>query len=234
VVSPVLGFGIKGIIWYQGESNAERANEYGQLFPVMIKQWRREWGQGEFPFYWAQLPNYKDRVFRPGDSDWAELRESQTRALALPRTGQAITIDLGEGKNIHPTNKAEVAARLVRWALARDYGIAIAYRSPEFKRVIHAGGKPTVRFDCFGSTLKTVGTVDVQGFAICGSDRIWHWARGRILNGEDVELWSPDVPQAMEVRYAWADNPACNLYANNGLPVAPFRTDDFDPITEKR
>ena len=121
------------MIWYQGESNAGRAWEYAHLFPFMIEQWRKEWKQGDFPFYWVQLADFMAEKPEPGDSDWAELREAQTKTMKLPNTGQAVIIDLGEGKDIHPKNKHDVAARLVRWALVKDYGLKFPYRSPEFK-----------------------------------------------------------------------------------------------------
>jgi sialate O-acetylesterase len=133
VVNPTLGYGIKGVIWYQGESNASRAAEYRELFPFMIQQWRKEWQQGDFPFYWVQLADYLAEPSHPGDSPWAELREAQTLTMKLPNTGQAVIIDAGEGKDIHPKDKYTVASRLVRWALVKDYGLKFPYRSPEFK-----------------------------------------------------------------------------------------------------
>ena len=230
MVHPTAGYGIKGVIWYQGESNATRAIEYRDLFPFMIEQWRKEWKQGDFPFYWVQLADFRAEKPVPGDSDWAELRESQTRTLALPQTGQAVIIDLGEGRDIHPRNKHDVAARLVRWALAKDYGMAVPYRSPEYKAMAVAESKVTVTFDCFGSTLYAFDTAEVRGFAVCGADRVWHWATGKVVGKDQVELTCAAVPTPVAVRYAWADNPACNLYSKDGLPATPFRTDDF-PLT---
>ncbi|MEY3607746.1 MAG: hypothetical protein RLZZ447_534, partial [Verrucomicrobiota bacterium] len=149
VVHPTLGYGMKGVIWYQGESNAGRAHEYATLFPFMIEQWRKEWGQGDFPFYWVQLADYREEKPRPGESDWAELREAQTKAQRLPNTGQAVIIDVGEGRDIHPRNKQEVAARLARLALARDYGRALPHRSPEFRAAQFEGGKAVVILNTF-------------------------------------------------------------------------------------
>lgn len=231
VVHPTLGYGLRGVIWYQGETNANagRSYEYASLFPFLIEQWRREWGQGDFPFYWVQLAAYKAE--RPDPGAWAELREAQTKTMLLPNTGQAVIIDLGEGKNIHPRNKHDVAARLVRWALVKDYGMKLPYRSPEFKSVVITGNKATITFDCFGSRLRPFDVEEPRGFAICGPDKVWHPATGRILDGNTVELWSEQVEKPIAVRYAWADNPACNLFSNDGLPVTPFRTDNFDLIT---
>jgi sialate O-acetylesterase len=232
VVHPTLGYGIKGVIWYQGESNASRAWEYRQLFPFMIEQWRKEWNQGDFPFYWVQLADFRAEVKTPGESDWAELREAQTRTLALPNTGQAVITDLGEGKDIHPKNKHDVAARLVRWALAKDYGVNLAYRSPEFKGVEIRENKAVVTFDCFGSKLRSFDVEEAVGFAVCGEDRVWHWAKGKVLGKDQVELSSEAVSKPVAVRYAWADNPVCNLTSAEGLPVTPFRTDDFEMKTK--
>lgn len=234
VVHPTLGYGIKGVIWYQGESNAGRAWEYGELFPFLIEQWRKEWNQGDFPFYWVQLADFMAEKPEPGESSWAELRESQTKALKLPNTGQAVIIDLGEGKDIHPRNKQDVAARLVRWALAKDYGLRFPYRSPEFKSMEINGNKLVITFDCFGSSLRPFDVDQVKGFAVCGQDKAWHWAKGIVQGKEKVEVTSDAVANPVAARYAWADNPVCNLFSNDGLPVTPFRTDDFDMTTRPK
>jgi sialate O-acetylesterase len=234
VVHPTLGYGLKGVIWYQGESNAGRAYEHATLFPFLIEQWRKEWGQGDFSFYWVQLADFKAEKALPGESDWAELRETQTKTMRLPNTGQAVIIDLGEGKDIHPRNKHDVAARLVRWALVKDYGLKLPYRSPEFQSVDFAGNKATVTIDCFGSTLRAFDVAEARGFAICGEDRKWVWATGRVIAPNKVEVTSDQVAAPVAVRYAWADNPVCNLFSNDGLPVTPFRTDDFDMITKPK
>lgn len=231
VLNPTIGYGIKGVIWYQGESNAPTAYEYASLFPFLIEQWRKEWGQGDFPFYWVQLANYLPQKPVPGDSTWAELRESQTKTMQLKNTGQAVIIDLGEGKDIHPKNKQDVAARLVRWALVKDYGMKLPYRSPEFKKLTVDGNKATVTLDCFGSKLRPFGVDEVKGFAVCGADKVWHWATGAVVGNNDVVVSSPEVAAPIAVRYAWADNPVCNLYSAADLPVTPFRTDDFPMIT---
>lgn len=234
VMNPTLGYGMKGVIWYQGESNAGRAWEYAQLFPYMIEQWRAEWKQGDFPFYWVQLADYMAEKPEPGDSAWAELRESQTKTLQLPNSGQAVIIDLGEANDIHPKNKTDVAARLARWALAKDYDVKIAYRSPEYKSIQIAGNKATVTLDCFGGILRTVDVSEVKGFAVCGEDKVWQWAQAKIVGNDKVEVWSDKVPAPIAVRYAWADNPVCNLRTKDGLPVTPFRSDDFEMTTKPK
>jgi len=234
VVNPTLGYGIKGVIWYQGESNAGRAYEYADLFPFMIEQWRKEWNQGDFPFYWVQLADFLAEMPEPGDSSWAELRESQTKTMKLPNSGQAVIIDLGEGKDIHPKNKHDVAARLVRWALVKDYGMTFPYRSPEFKSMEIRGNKAVITLDMFGSALRTFDVTEAKGFAICGEDKVWHWAKGTTLGNDKVEVFCGEVAAPIAVRYAWADNPVCNLFSKDGLPVTPFRTDDFEMTTKPK
>lgn len=234
VVNPTLGYGIKGVIWYQGESNASRAHEYRELFPFMIEQWRKEWPQGDFPFYWVQLADYLPEKSEPGDSAWAELREAQTLTMKLPNTGQAVIIDVGEGKDIHPKNKYAVASRLVRWALVKDYGLKFPYRSPEFKSMAIDGHKAVVTLDCFGDKLRPFDVKEARGFAVCGEDKVWHVARGEVRGNDKVEVWSEAVAKPIAVRYAWADNPVCNLATAQGLPVTPFRTDDFELTTKPK
>ena len=233
-VHPTLGYGIKGVIWYQGETNSSRAYEYAELFPFMIQEWRKEWQQGDFPFYWVQLADFRNEVTEPGDSNWAELRESQTKTQKLANTGQAVIIDLGEANDIHPRNKRDVAARLAAVALAKDYGIAVPYHSPEYKSIEIKGDKAIVTLDTFGSSIQTVEVNEVKGLAICGADQKWHWAQGKIFGGNKLEVTSTAVPQPVAVRYAWADNPVANLYSKEGLPVTPFRSDDFEMITKPK
>ena len=232
VLNPTIGFGIKGVVWYQGEANASRAWEYAQLFPFMIEEWRKEWNQGAFPFYWVQLADFMPEAPVPVDSTWAELREAQTKTMALPNTGQAVITDLGEGKDIHPKNKHDVAARLVRWALAKDYGIKIAYHSPEFKSLALEGNKAIVTIDCFGSALRTFDVPEAVGFSVCGEDKVWHYAKGEVLGKDKVVVTCDKVAKPIAVRYAWANNPVCNLTSLEGLPLTSFRTDDFEMITK--
>ncbi|MBL9132966.1 MAG: hypothetical protein JNG86_17285 [Verrucomicrobiaceae bacterium] len=235
VLRPTIGYGIKGAIWYQGESNASRAFEYGYLFPLMIQHWRDEWKQGDFPFYWVQLADFKAEQPQPGDSDWAELRESQTKTQnAIKNGGQAVIIDIGEGRDIHPRNKRDVADRLVRLALAKDYGVKIPHRSPEYKSVEFQGNKAIVTLDTFGSSLYTFDVQEVKGLAVCGEDKKWVWATGKLLGADKIEVSAPGVAKPVAVRYAWQDNPVCNLFSKEGLPVTPFRSDSFPMITQPK
>lgn len=232
VLHPIIGFGIRGVIWYQGESNASRAYQYRHLFPLMIRHWRDEWRQGDFPFYWVQLADFQDEKAEPDESAWAELREAQTMALrAVPNGGQAVIIDLGEAHDIHPKDKQGVADRLSRWALARDYGLDLNYRSPEYESMEIVDGKIVVTFSHVGRGLDTLDVREPVGFAIAGEDRQFVWGRARILGKNQVEVWHEDLTRPVAVRYAWADNPVCNLQSLEGLPATPFRTDDWPGVT---
>jgi sialate O-acetylesterase len=232
VLKPTIGYGMRGVIWYQGESNASRAYQYRDLFPLMIQSWRDEWNIGDFPFYWVQLADFRAEKPEPVESDWAELREAQTMTLSrLPNTGQAVIIDLGETQDIHPRNKQDVAKRLARWALARDYGIAVPYQSPTYKSMEKQDSKIVLTFDNVGGGLKPFDVAAPRGFAIAASDRKFVWAEARVVGKDKVEVWSNEVSDPVAVRYAWADNPVCNLYSREGLPVTPFRTDDWPGVT---
>lgn len=228
VLKSHLGYGIRGAIWYQGESNASRAEQYRELFPLMISTWREEWGQGDFPFYWVQLADFQDERSEPADSDWAELREAQTMTLdKLPATGQAVIIDVGEGRDIHPRDKQTVGHRLARLALANDYGYDIAHRSPRFKSMNAQDGKATLEFEHVDGGLQTFDVKEARGFAIAGDDRRWVWADAKLVEGNRIEVSSPKVPHPVAVRYGWADNPVVNVYDGTHLPLTPFRTDDW-------
>lgn len=234
VLKPTIGYGIKGAIWYQGESNAGRAYQYRHLFPLMIKSWRDEWGQGNFPFYFVQLADFQDESPNPQDSTWAELREAQTMTLAaLPNTGQAVITDLGEAHDIHPKDKQNVAKRLARWALARDYGYeGLIYRSPQYKSHSVDGKKIVVEFDTFGSVLDTFDTRSLVGFTIAGEDQKFVNAQAQMLpGGKKIAVWADGVDKPASVRYAWSQNPICNVQNREGLPLTPFRTDDWKGIT---
>ena len=236
VLTPSLGYGIKGAIWYQGESNAGRAYQYRELFPFMIKSWREEWDLGDFPFYWVQLADFKAEKTEPAESDWAELREAQTMTMkALPNTGEAVIIDLGEGKDIHPKNKQGVALRLARWALAETYKVpGIACRSPLYTSMEKQGSKIVLAFDNVEPKAGSWRPFDVAepvGFTIAGEDKKFVAAKASILPDGRIEVWSETVADPVAVRYAWADNPDCNMYSTAGLPLTPFRTDDFPGVT---
>lgn len=232
-LKPIYPFAVRGVIWYQGESNAGRAYQYRELFPLMIQNWRDEW-ESELSFYWVQLADFREESREPGDSAWAELREAQTMTMnRLPRTGEAVIIDIGEASDIHPRNKHEVGLRLARWALAKDYGLDVAHQSPKFNSMQVSDGVATLDFNHVGTGLRTVDIAELSGFAVAGKDRKWHWARAKIKDKSQVQVWHEDVGHPVAVRYAWANNPVCNLYSKEGLPATPFRTDDWEGITEK-
>jgi sialate O-acetylesterase len=233
VLSPSIGYGIRGVIWYQGESNAGRAYQYRELFPFMIKSWREEWGLGDFPFYWVQLADFQAEKPEPGDSEWAELREAQTMTLqAVPNGGEAVIIDIGEGKDIHPKNKQDVAKRLARWALAETYKVpGIICRSPRYKAMEKQGAKVVLAFDDVTGGWRPFDVAEPIGFTIAGADKKFVTAKAAIAKDGRVEVWSDAVAEPVAVRYAWADNPVCNMYSAAGLPLTPFRTDDFPGVT---
>ena len=234
VLHSTVGYGLRGVIWYQGESNAGRAYEYRTLFPLMISHWRDLWKQGDFPFYWVQLADFMAEKPEPGESAWAELREAQSLTQsAIPNGGQAVIIDIGEANDIHPRNKREVGARLARLALARDYGLSsLPSHSPEFKNMTIAGDKVTLDFNHVSGGLRAHDNSVVKGFAVCGEDRKWVWAEAQLSGQRDqIVVSSAAVPAPVAVRYAWADNPVCNVVSAAGLPLTPFRSDDFPMVT---
>lgn len=232
VLRPTIGYGIKGVIWYQGESNAGRAYQYRHLFPLMIRKWREEWGQGDFPFYYVQLADFMAEQAEPEGSNWAELREAQTMTMnQLNNVGQAVIIDLGEGRDIHPRNKQTVADRLARWALAKDYQKEIQFMGPTYQSMKVEGNKIILTFDHVGQGLYAFDTQSPQGFAIAGADQRFVWAKATILNATQMEVWSESIDHPVAVRYAWANNPVCNMYSRDGLPMTPFRTDDWPGLT---
>ena len=232
VLHPTIGYGIRGAIWYQGESNSSRAYQYRELFPLMINTWRAKWDQGDFPFYWVQLADFRAEIDEPADSDWAELREAQTMTLSLPNTGQAVIIDAGEGRDIHPRDKQTVANRLARIALARDYGVEMAWQSPRYDSMQINGNTATINFKHVGNSgLYTFDVREAIGFQIAGEDKKFVWADAKQDGKTKIKVSSPEVPTPVAVRYGWADNPVVNLQDRNGLPVTPFRTDEWPGIT---
>ncbi len=226
---PVIGYGIRGAIWYQGESNASRADQYNDLMTLLIRNWRADWKQGDFPFYFVQLADFMAEKPHPGDSAWAALREAQTETMnTVENTGQAVIIDIGEANDIHPRNKQDVADRLARWALVKDYGFeGIPHRSPEFKSMEIDGNKALVTLDHIGGGLRSFDVNELKGFAIAGEDGKWVWADARFVSGNEnqIEVTSSEVSAPTAVRYAWADNPVANVRTVEGLPLTPFRTD---------
>ncbi|HEY3265735.1 MAG TPA: sialate O-acetylesterase [Armatimonadota bacterium] len=231
MIAPVIPFGIKGAIWYQGEANANHAFRYRDLLPAMITDWRSRWGQKDFPFLIVQLANYMNTQSQPAESEWAELREAQLMTFEnLPNTGLAVTIDIGEEKDIHPRNKQEVGRRLALAAERVAYGRrGVAWSGPIYKGMKVKGSQALLSFRFTDGGLAAKGD-KLTGFQIAGSDRKWFWADASI-SGKTVVVSSPSVSQPVAVRYAWGSNPICNLYNGAGLPASPFRTDDWPGMT---
>ena len=230
MIHPLVPFGIRGAIWYQGESNAMRAKQYQKVFPDLIKDWRKHWNQGEFPFLFVQLANFMKSDSLPQESDWAELREAQLMTLSLPNTGMAVTIDIGDAKYIHPKNKQDVGKRLALNALAEVYGKNIAYSGPMYKSMEIEESKIRLQFNHTNNGLKIKGSNQLKGFAIAGADKKFVWADAKI-EGNEVVVWNSKIKNPVAVRYAWAANPICNLFNGTDLPASPFRTDDWKGIT---
>ena len=221
-VNPWTAFPIKGVIWYQGEANVGRPEQYGDLFPALITDWRRQW-RSDFPFYFVQLANFMESKEIQPDSEWAALREAQTKALKLDQVGMAVTIDIGLADDIHPKNKQEVGRRLALVALAGSYGKNVSGSAPVFRNYRIKGDKMELDFGQKQDGFQIKGTT-LKGFTIAGPDRVFYPAEAMVQNGKII-VFSPEVSIPLAARYGWADNPDCNLYGENGLPVAPFRTD---------
>jgi sialate O-acetylesterase len=228
MLAPLLNYRIKGVLWYQGESNAERHAEYKSLLPVMIRDWRKNLDQGDVPFILVQLPNFMDSKDVPSDGSWAFFREAQAEALKLPATGMAVTIDVGEWNDIHPLNKKDVGTRLALVARKVAYGDnTVVYSGPTYKTITIKGRKIIITFNNTGSGLYVKGGGKLQHFAIAGADMKFVWADAKI-SGNRVIVKSKEVKKPVAVRYAWANNPeGANLYNREGLPAAPFRTDRY-------
>lgn len=238
-IAPVVPYAIRGAIWYQGESNAQptplASSKYDLRLVELVEGWRKEWGY-EFPFAWVQLPNYQKRQTEPVEelSLWAPMRETMWKAKRIPKTGMAITIDLGGGDSasLHPANKQDIGARLAQWALADVYGDKTAVASgPLMKSHSIKGGEVVIEFDYTNGGLVKKGD-SLKSFAICGDDKKWVWADARI-DGDKVIVSSASVPAPVAVRYGWAQNPIASLYNGAGQPASPFRTDDFPLSAEK-
>jgi sialate O-acetylesterase len=230
MIAPLIPYAIRGAIWYQGESNAGRAYQYRELFPAMIKSWWDTWGQNDFPFLFVQLANFMKVEDEPGDSAWAELREAQTMTLDLPNTGMAVIIDIGEADDIHPKDKQDVGERLALWALAKTYFKDIVYSGPLYSFMNIRGNEIVLNFKYVDGGLVAKGGEPLKGFAIAGEDHKFVWADAKI-EGETIVVSSDKVAKPVAVRYAWANNPVCNLYNQAGLPASPFRTDGWAGVT---
>lgn len=233
MINPLIPYGIKGVIWYQGESNTPRSKEYEITFPNMINNWREDWKQGDFPFLFVQLANYKKAKSTPQDDDWAELRETQTKTLSLKNTGMAVAIDIGEASDIHPKNKQDVGNRLMLSALKVAYGKDIVHSGPIYKSLQIEGDKAIISFDHMGSGLLVKDKHGyINEFEIAGADQKFYWAKAT-LEGDKIIVRSDKVIEPVAVRFGWSCNPAdFNLYNKEGLPASPFRTDDWEGVTD--
>ena len=224
MIEPLTPYGIKGAIWYQGESNVGAAELYGRLFPAMIRDWRRRWGS-EFPFLFVQLAGYSPDPPLPGDSPWAELREAQEAALLLPHTGMATAVDIGNEENVHPKNKRDVAARLALAARHVAYGETVLASGPTFHSLEVEGNKIRIHYDHVGGGLRAKDRYGYpRGFAIAPVGGPFVWAKA-VVDGDSILVWSDAVKQPASVRYGWANTPDGNLYNGEGLPAIPFRSD---------
>jgi len=229
MIVPILDFPVKGVLWYQGESNAgsdEDAIAYEKLFKDMINNWRTGWENPYMPFLYVQLANFLQPNEKPGNNPWALLRESQTAALELPNTGQAVIIDIGEADDIHPRNKQDVGYRLSLAARKLGYGQEIYFSGPLYKSHVVEGSKIVISFDHTGSGLMTKDKYGyLKGFAIAGVDKKFVWAQASVDDNK-VTVWSDSIENPISIRYAWGINPDdANLYNLEGLPASPFRTD---------
>lgn len=230
MIAPLVPFGIKGVIWYQGESNAGRAYQYRELLPALIADWRKAWGQGNFAFLIVQLANFLKPDTEPRDDPWPELREAQyLTTKRVPGTGLAVAIDIGEADDIHPKNKQDVGKRLAWAALPVAYGRQVVGSGPVYRSMRIEGSEIRISFDHVAEGLVVRGE-KLMGFAIAGSDRKFVWADARV-DGRTVVVSSPQVPRPVAVRYAWSNNPVCNLYNTANLPAVPFRTDNWPGVT---
>ena len=235
MIAPLIPYAMQGAIWYQGESNAGRAYQYRKSFPLMISDWRSRWND-EFPFLFVQLASFNaNNGNSKNGSTWAELREAQDLTLqALPHTGMAVIHDIGNPKDIHPTNKQDVGKRLALQALKIAYGQNILSQGPQFQSMQKEGNKAILTFTDMGTGLIASGKYGyLQGFEIAGADKVFHWAKAEIRDGK-VVVWSDAVPNPVAVHYGWADdNMEANLFNKEGLPAPPFRTDTWKGITEE-
>ena len=226
MIAPLIPFGVRGVIWYQGESDSREPEIYGQLFPSLIQGWRRDWN-AELPFYFVQLANFRASQTEPVEAEgWADIREAQDKALALPKTGRAVATDVGEAKEIHYANKQEVGHRLALIALANQYGEKVEFSGPQYENMSVVSNKIRLNFSHAQNLKAADGTL--KGFAIAGKNGNWVWADA-VIEGNNIVLSSPNAPAPTRARYNWASNPIGNLTNAAGLPAAPFRTDSAAP-----
>ena len=236
MIQPLIPYGIRGAIWYQGERNShgEPSALYGLQLKTLIEDWRVRFEQGSFPFFFVQLPNFLKPQEQPSEhTGWVMVREGMLKTLAVPNTGMAITVDVGEEKDIHPKNKQEVGRRLALWGLATVYGKDLVYSGPICRKATAKNGTMVLQFDHVGDGLKTNDGGVVKGFAVAGADRKFVSAEATI-DGDQVIVSSKEVKKPVAVRYAWANNPEVNLVNSADLPASPFRTDDWvEPIAAR-
>lgn len=223
MIAPLKNYAIKGVIWYQGESNTKKPSEYADLMGTLIQNWRTVWQQGNFPFLYVQLPNFMEPKREPGESDWAEIRQQQKKNLAIANTGMAVAIDVGEWNDIHPLNKFDVGYRLALQAKKMAYGEKNRVASgPLFTKMTSKGSQLLLKFTEVGSGLLIKGSQTLRGFAVAGQDGKFVWADAKIV-GSDVLVGNASIAKPIKVRYGWADNPVeANLYNNENLPASPF------------
>ena len=225
MIAPLQPYAIKGVIWYQGESNAGAAYQYRTLFPAMIKDWRARWGEGDFPFLFVQLAPFAPNGEQP-DPAWARLRDAQLETTRKVKdTAMAVITDVGEKTDIHPKKKEPVGHRLALAAEAIAYGKKVEYSGPAFEKMTVDGNKAVLSFTHLGGGLEAKDG-PLTGFTVAGEDKVFHPAEAEIKYGT-VVVTSKDVAKPVAVRYGWANNPVVNLWNKAGLPASPFRTDDW-------
>ncbi len=232
MIAPLIPYAIKGVIWYQGESNAGRAELYNELMTLLIKNWRDDWKQGDFPFLFVQLAPFMPITKEPTDTGWARLREAQRQtSLTVPKTAMAVITDVGNEKDIHPKPKEPVGARLALAARAIAYGEKIEYSGPVFDKMTVEGSKAVLSFTHLGDGLVAKGG-PLTGFTIAGEDKVFHNAQAEIRE-DKIIVWCDKVEKPAAVRFGWANYPVVNLWNKAGLPASPFRTDDWPPAPAK-
>ena len=228
MIAPLLNYRIRGFVWYQGESNAGRPVEYRELLPALIRDWRDQWGDGDYPFLFVQLPNFMESRSDPSESNWALLREAQLMTLSVLNTGMAVTIDVGEWNDIHPLDKMNVGTRLALAAERVAYGDTnIVFSGPTYQSMRAEGDRIILKFANAGTGLLAKGGGELRHFSIAGADKRFVWAKAKIEK-DNIIVWNDEISRPVAVRYAWADNPeGANLFNREGLPASPFRTDDW-------